>query len=240
MLYNLFNIFLYKPLFNFLVLLYQYIPGHDFGIAIIALTVLIKVVLYPLGTWGIKSQKAVSEIQPQIKEIQEKYKDDKEKQTKEIMALYQKAKVNPFSGCLPLLIQLPILIALYRVFWQGLNPDQANLLYGFVHISGPINPLFLGLVNLSSPNLVLAVLSGILQFIQTKMVIPKTVVSKTQKNKGSDFSNIIQKEMQYLFPVFTIIILIKLPSALGLYIVTTSLFSIIQQYFVMRPQGKKL
>jgi len=98
---GLFNTILYRPLLNFLVLLYKYVPGHDFGIAIILLTVIVKLLLYPLGSKAIKSQKNLAEIQPKIKEIQEKYKDDKEKQTRALMEFYKEAKVNPFSGCLP-------------------------------------------------------------------------------------------------------------------------------------------
>ena len=119
---------LYQPLLNALVFLYTYLPGHDFGIAIIILTSLIKLLLYPLGTKAVRAQRALAELQPKIKEIQEKYKKDKATQTKEIMDLYKKEKVNPFAGMLPLIIQLPILIALYRVFWKGLQPEQAGYL----------------------------------------------------------------------------------------------------------------
>ncbi len=226
-----FTTFLYQPLFNFLVFLYKYTPGHDFGVAVIALTVIIKLILYPLGNWAIKSQKSIAEIQPKVKEIQEKYKNDKERQTKEMLEIYKKYKVNPFSGLLPILIQLPILIALYQVFWQGLNPSQSNLLYTFNDIQEPIRPFFIGLIDLSKPNLMLAVLAGILQFFQTKMVAPKL---KAAKSGNKDVSNIVQKEMQYLLPVFTVLILARIPSALGLYLAVTGLFSIIQQYFVMK------
>jgi YidC/Oxa1 family membrane protein insertase len=240
---HLFNIILYQPLLNLLVILYQYLPGHDFGVAVIILTIIIKILLYPLGTWGIKSQKALSELQPKIKEVQERYKNNKEKQAKEMLEIYKKAKINPFSGILPLLIQLPILIALYRVFWQGLKTGQEDLLYSFVSISEPIKPLFFGIINLSQPSLILAVLSGVFQFWQTKMVSPKIKQAKNlarKQDKGSDFASIIQKEMQYFFPVFTVLILAKLPSALGLYIVTTSIFSIIQQYFTLKNQNSKI
>ncbi len=236
MLGSLFNLILYQPLFNALILLYQYLPGHDFGLAVILLPVLIKILLYPLGTQTIKSQKILAEIQPKIKEVQEKYKNDKEKQTKAVMEIYQKAKINPLSGCLPVLIQIPILIALYQVFWQGLKPEQMALLYGFVSFPGQINPGFLGIINLSEPNLFLAVLAGILQFFQTKMTTPKI---KT-KNKNSDFSGILQKQMLYFLPIFTIIILVKLPSAIGLYWITTTLFSIIQQYFILNKNPKQV
>ncbi len=233
---NIFNAALYQPLLNILVLIYKYIPGHDFGIAIIILTVVIKFLLYPLGSWAIKSQKSLSEIQPKIKEIQEKYKDDKERQTKETLELYKREKINPFSGCLPSLVQLPILLALYRVFWQGLASNQTLLLYSFVAIQGPINPLFLGLIDLGKSNIAIAVIAGVLQFVQAKMTFPKTKQSKT---KGNDFSGMLQKQSLYFFPVFTTIILLKFPAAIGLYWVTTNVFAIVQQHFVFKKLKAK-
>jgi len=224
-----FNLLLYQPLFNALVLLYLYFPGHDFGIAIIVLTILIKFLFYPLGKQSIKSQKALSGLQPKIKEIQEKYKQDKEKQTKEIMALYKKEKINPFSGCLPLLIQLPVLLALYRVFWNGFQPGQINLLYSFISFSGSINPTLFGVINLSQPNLIMAFLNGALQFVQIKMVSPK----KTKK-QSANFSDEMQKQMQYFMPIFIVLILFRLPSALALYFLTSTLFTIIQQYVILK------
>lgn len=233
MIVNIFNIFLYQPLFNFLIVLYKYVPGSDFGIAIIILTVLIRFLFYPLTVKSIRSQKAISEIQPKIKEVQEKHKNDKEKQVKEIMELYKKEKINPFSGFLPILIQLPVLIALYRVFWQGLNPEEMSLLYSFIASPGEINHFFLGIVNLAQPNIILALLVGLSQFIQTKMTFSKNK-NKAQKGDKSDFSRIMQSQMQYFFPVFIVLILLKLPAALGLYIFTSNIFTIIQQYFVLR------
>ena len=242
-----FNTVLYQPLLNALVLLYLYFPGHDFGIAVIILTVSIKFLFYPLGVKSIKSQKALSTIQPKIKEIQEKYKDDKEKQTKEMMALYKEEKINPFSGCLPILIQLPVLIALYRVFWKGLQIDQVSpLLYNFVPSIGPINTSFLGIIDLSQsatiiienvrhylwPNIILIALVGIAQFVQIKMTAPKT-----KQGKDNSFSSQMQKQMQYFMPAFIVLILFNLPSALALYFLVTSLFTIIQQYVIFRNKN---
>ena len=145
---NIFNQALYLPLFNALVWLYNVIPGNDLGIAIIALTILIRFILYPLSKKAIQSQKAISQLQPKIKEIQKKYKN-KEEQAKAMMELYKKHKVNPMSGCLPILVQLPLLIALYRVFFNGLNPESLNLLYDFVSRPDSLNVVFLGLIDLS-------------------------------------------------------------------------------------------
>lgn len=229
-----FNAILHQPLFNALVLLYEYLPGHDFGIAIIILTILIKFLLYPLGTLGIKSQRAISTLQPKIKEIQERYKGDRQKQTQATLELYRKEKINPFSGCLPLLIQLPILIALYQVFWRGFQPEQMSYLYSFVLNPGQINPYFLGVINLSQPHVALAVLTGIFQFIQSKMMLPKGSKPKTNKGAFSLTGDVLQKQMLYFFPAFTVLILWRLPSALGLYWMTTLIFSIIQQYLVSK------
>ncbi len=229
---NLFRVALYQPLLNIVVLLYLYLPGHDFGIAVIVLTLAIRFLFYPLSKKAIESQKALSSIQPKMKEIQEKYKDNKEEQSKKLMELYKKEKINPFSGCLPILAQLPILIALYRVFWTGLEEGQTDLLYGFVNFTGTIDPSFLGLIDLSEPKVVIAVLAGIFQFFQTRMM--KTKMPQQSSKKESGFGEIFQKQAQFIFPIFAFIILLRLPSAIGLYWITTSLFTIGQQYFVFK------
>ena len=231
-----FNTILYQPLFNALVWLYQYLPGHDFGIAVIALTILIRVAFYPLMVKSIRSQKVLSELQPKIQEIQNQYKGDKERQAKETMALYKKEKINPFGGCFPLLIQLPILIALYRVFWKGLQPGATSALYSFVSDPGIINSFFLGLIDLSKASAPLAVIAGITQFFQTKMMMPKTKKIQKKEGQGPQFSDMMQKQMLYFFPIFTVFILWTLPSAIGLYWIITALFSIGQQYLVFRKK----
>jgi len=227
---DFFKTIFYQPLFNALILFYKYLPGHDFGIAVIALTFLIRLILWPLTIQSIKSQKALSGFQSKVQEIQKKFKDDKDRQTKEMIELYQKEKINPFGGFFLILIQLPILFALYQVFWKGLQKEEIVYLYSFLRPIGEINPFFLGLINLSQANIVLAVLAGITQFFQSKMTIP----SLKPQDKTSQFSDIFQKQMLYFFPIFTFLILWKLPSAIALYWIVTSLFSIFQQKFVLR------
>lgn len=232
-----FNIILYQPLFNVLILLYEYLSFRDLGLAVILLTVLIRVILYPLGVKAIKSQKAMAVLQPKLKEIQEKHKNNKEEKAKATMELYQKEGVNLFSGCLPLLIQFPILIALYWVFLtfqDGLSPDELKFLYSFVP-SPQIDTDFLGIINLISPSIPIAVLAGIAQFVQTK-TLPLPAFSKNK----ADISQMMQKQMLYFFPFFTVFILWNFPSVIGLYWLTTTLFSIAQQYLILRafPQPK--
>jgi YidC/Oxa1 family membrane protein insertase len=235
---NFFYIILYQPLFNALVLLYDYVPGHDFGIAIIVLTLIIRFILFPVSIKAVRSQRGLQKLQPKMQELQKKYKDDKEKQAKEILELYKTEKINPFSGLLLAIIQLPILIALYRVFWSGLNPKELLGLYGFVVNPGHINALFLHIIDLSKPNFIFAVLAGLVQYFQTKMLLPKSGPKINNQDKTADFSQAMQKQMVYFFPVFTVIILINLPSALGLYWVVSGLFSIVQQYFLLKENKK--
>lgn len=230
-----FNTILYRPLFNALLLLYEYLPGQDFGVAIIVLTCIIRLLLYPSTLKSIKSQKVLQEIQPKIKEIQTKFKHSKEEQAKAMMELYKKEKINPLSGCLPLLIQLPILIALFIVLRNlAAGNIDGNNLYSFVSGPGEINPLFLGIMNLTIPSSILAVLAGIFQFIQTKMITPK---AKTSSDKSAGFSQMMQKQMLYFFPIMTVLILWRLPSAIGLYWLTTTLFAIGQQYLTFKPEN---
>ncbi len=230
---TLFDLFLYFPLFNALVLIYNYLPGHDFGLAIIILTIIIRFVLYPISVKAFQSQKAIQSLQPKLQELQVKHKQDKEKLAKETFELYKTEKINPFSGLLLALIQLPILIALYNVFWNGLKPEALTHLYNFVVIPNQINPMFLSLVDLSKPNILFAVLAGIAQFLQTKMLMPKP----NKDDKGS-MASMMQKQMLYFFPIITVIILFNLPSALGLYLIISGVFSIVQQYFIVKKSPK--
>jgi len=237
---NVFNLILYQPLFNALVLLYQYLPGQDFGVAVIVLTLLIRLLLSPLMAQAIRSQKALSVLQPKIQEVQEKFKNDKEKQAREMMELYRREKINPLGGCLPILLQMPILLALFRVFLafrDGLGATQSAILYSFVPLSDiPAEPVFLGLVNLAQPSWALAGLAGVCQFFQTKMLSPKIEKAKKSDQMGK-LPGMIQKQMLYFFPVFIFFILLRLPAAIGLYWIVTALFSIVQQYlvFAKRP-----
>ena len=232
LLITIFNQILYQPLFNGLIWLYNVIPGHDLGIAIIALTVLIRLIFYPLSKKAIRSQKAMAKLQPEIKEIRNKYKD-KQEQAKAMMDLYKKYKINPLSGCLPILIQFPILIALYRVFFTGLDPQKLNGLYSFVARPETLNPMFLGVVDLSQRSIVLALLAGLFMFIQAKMLMPQKMMKQGGGLKiGSlDFSSLMGQQMTYFMPLITVFIAWRLPAALPLYWIVITLFGIVQQRF---------
>lgn len=227
-----FHTILYEPVFNGLILIYEYLPVRDFGLAVIISTLLIRLMLHPFVGQSIRSQKILSDLQPKVKEIQEKYKNDREKQLKETMSLYKKERISPFSGILPLLIQFPILVALYKVFWWVFKPGSMADLYAFVPDPGYINPLFLGFVNLAEGSIAVALVAAAAQFWQTKMLLPKS--NKLQKGQADQFASIMQKQMTYFFPVVTFFFLMVLPSAVGLYWAVTSILTIFQQAMIFR------
>lgn len=230
----IYQTFVYQPLFNLLIFLYNIIPGNDVGIAIIIVTIIIRLILAPLAFKSIHSQKAIQELQPKINEIKNKYKNDKEKLNKELLKFYQENKINPFSSCLPMLIQLPILFALYRVFIKGLNVDgMEEILYPFILKPDRLNLVFLGLVDLTQKSLILAVLAGVFQFIQSKLTLDK---KKSKKMNVKDFSSIMSTQMVYFMPLITVFIAMTLPSALALYWIVTTLFAIGQQYIIMKKK----
>jgi len=228
----IFNELLYRPLFNLLIGIYNLIPGHDFGVAVIILTVLIRVILMPLSIKALVSQKNIAKIQPQLKELQKKFKDNKEALTRETMALYKTYGVNPLSGCLPLLIQIPILFALYSTFINGFKPETLNLLYGFVQNPGSIKLVAFGFLNISSKNYILALLAGVFQFIQSKKSIATT--SAVPSGDKKDFTQAMNKQMLYFLPIFITIIAWNLPAGLTLYWVATTLFSIFEQFYIAK------
>lgn len=243
---NIFYTFLIQPIFNLLVFLYNLIPGGDMGVAIILLTIIIKIVLWPLMSSSLKSQKAMQQLQPKLDALKAEHKDDKEALSKAMMKLYQDEKVNPLASCLPILIQLPVLIALYQVLFHGFNDTAMNQLYPFIHRPENIHTLFFGFLDLSKVNIVLAVLAGVLQFFQTRMMMQQQPPRQVVKSEGAQDESMLasmNKSMMYMMPIMTIVIGVKLPGGLTLYWVVVTIVSILQQWLVFRGnknvEGKK-
>lgn len=248
---NIFHVLIYQPLYNVLIFLYNVIPGGDFGVAIIAVTILLKAVLIPLSKKQIQSQKKMQDVQPELKRIQKKYKDDKEKQTKAVMTFYKENKVNPFSGCLPMIVQIIFLIAIYRVIINissvGLVIDGKDL-YSFVKNPGEINHIFLGIVDLLKPSIPIAILAAGAQFWQTKIMLAKSKKikdlkeAKDDKNEKTepDFSEIMNKQMMILGPILTLFIGIKFAAGLAIYWLVSTLFSVFQQLYIFKKADEKI
>jgi YidC/Oxa1 family membrane protein insertase len=228
---TLYNDIIYRPLLNILVFFYNIIPGHDIGVVIIVVTLLIRLILAPSFHKSLKSQKAMNDLQPKLNELREKYKDDKEGQAKAMMQLYKDHKINPLASCLPLLIQLPILIGLYQVFRIALGGQHIVGLYHFIKYPGVISPKFLKIVDLSKPNILFGVIAGLAQFWQSKLMMPK-VAGQDATTKA------MAMQTTYVLPVVSMIIALRLPAGLPLYWIVTTLFAVGQQYYIKRQPPK--
>ena len=226
---------LYRPILNLTIGLYDLL-WNDFGLAILALTVIVRGAIWPLTHRALANQKAMIDLQPRLKAVQDKHKDNKEEQAKAMMALYAEHKVSPFSSCLPLLIQLPLFIALYRVLSAGLKSEHLNELYGFISNPGTISTLSLGFLDLSKPSAVLAVLAALAQFFQAKMMQKKDVKVHTEGSKDEDTMAIMNKQMLYMMPAMTLFIGWKLPAGLTLYWLLTNLAMIAQQKLAFKKK----
>lgn len=234
-----FHTVFYQPIFNLLIFLYNTIPGQDIGLAIIAITILLKVILYPFSLQALKSQRALSMLQPKIKEMQDKHKDNKETQAKAMMELYAAEKVSPFSSCLPLLIQLPFLIGLYRALEIGLKSSGFEALYPFVQNPGMVDPMFFGILNLSARSIPLAILAGAAQLWQTLMLSPKpNPPVKTDGSKDEDTMAAVNRQMTYLMPIMTVIIGLQFPGGLALYWLVMNLLTVAQQWWFFQRVPK--
>jgi len=239
----MFNTILYEPLFNALIFLHKIIPGHDIGIAIIVLTIIIRFILYFPSLSSIKSQRSLQELQPKVDEIKKKYKDNREEQGRQLMKIYKEHKVNPLYSCLPMLIQLPILYALFRVLINGLHTDpttgilvdaQLQHLYGplrEIYTTTPLSSMFLGFVDLAKKNnYILAILAGAFQYWQSKMMMAKAPPKNIPGAKDENMAAIFSKQTTYIMPIVTVFFGISFPAGLTLYWLVTTIFSVVQQY----------
>lgn len=249
---HLWTTFFYQPIFNSLIYLISVMPGNNLGLAIIFLTILIRLILFFPAQRGLESQRKLQEIQPRIKKLQEKYKNDQQKLAQETFALYKEHKVNPFGSCLPLIIQLPILIALFYAIRSGLNPDNLYLLYEPLKNFdfSTINANFYGLLNLTQRNIyVLPLIVAGLQFIQMKLATAKAKSQQPEKKKlEKKGANTKEKgqEMQmatemmtYIMPAMIALFTASVPSGVGIYWGTSTLFGIAQQFYVNNKVKKK-
>ncbi len=219
---SLYHTFLYQPILSTLIFIYNSLAFGDLGLAIIILTIVIRIILFPLLYKGAKQQVLMQKIQPKLKEIQEKHKDNKERQAIELMALYKKHKINPFSSILSLFIQIPILIAIYQVLLK----EAGGAIFD--------NFLFLGFINLREINLVIAVIAAVFQYIQIKMSMPKSTGGKNENPMAG-----MSKAMLYIGPGLTLLFLSRFPAALGVYWLTSTVFGIGQQVLINKSIRKE-
>lgn len=224
----------YNIILQALLFLYG-ILFQNMGLAIIALTVLIRALMVPLTLPASKAQKKMAELKPHLDELKEKHKDNKQKLQEEQLKLYQEHGVNPVAGCLPYIIQIVVLIALYQVLVKYLGPNakinDQSVNTGF---------LWLDLAK-HDPTYVLPVLAGVTQFVLSKMMTPTKALdvkkndTKEEKKDKQDFAEAMQEvqgQMVYMMPIMTTIVSLNFPSGLALYWVIGNIFSVVQQYFI--------
>lgn len=255
---NIFDIYLVNPLINILVAIYQVLfflgVPHALGFSIIILTVLIRFLLYPLTTSQLKASKKMQDIAPHIKNIKEKHKGDTQRIHKETMALYKEHGVNPAAGCLPILIQLPLFWALYSVLQKIVLVGKDSIVLEINKIIYPLDFLklsqswdqsFFGVPLGQNPSQLISVmpliilvpfLTGVFQFIQSKMMFSSAVSTPKKeengKKKEDDFAKAFQTQSLYLFPVMIGFFSYTFPIGLSLYWNTFTIFGILQQYRV--------
>lgn len=235
---DLFHSFIYVPIYNLLVLLLDILPGADLGLAVIVATLAVKLILVPLSLSAVKTQRAMRVLEPELKELREKYKDDKEAQAKEMFALYKKHDVKPFASILMLLIQIPVVLGLYFVCMAvANNAIDPALLYSFIAHPGDVMVLFLGLFTVTSSSIALALFSGVTQFAYAWYAVPVPPKS-TAPNPGmrEEFARTMALQARYMFPIL-IAAFSYTSGVIALYLAASNLFMLGQE-FVSRQLHK--
>ena len=242
---SIWHTFFFDPVYNGLVFFIDVVPGGDVGVAIILTTIVVKTLLLPFSLKAAYTQMMMKKIEPEMKEIKEKFKDKREKQAEAMMKLYKTAGVNPFSSILLLFIQIPIIIALYFSVARGGGvplPDiNVDLLYSFVPVPDIVSMLFLGLVDIAEKSWFLAFLAGATQFVHTRLSMPAPAPkdpNKTEPDFKGDFARSMNMQMRYVMPVVIFFVAYSISAAIALYFFVSNLTAIAQEY-VVRSKGYK-
>jgi len=241
----LWNTILYQPIYNILIFIIDHITFGDVGFAIILVTIIVKLALSPLTRKSIRSQVLMKKMEPELKQIKKDF-PNKEEQAKKTFELYKKYQTNPFSGCLVVLLQMPVIFALYYVFYKGLAIDE-SLIYSFVQIPTILHTNFLGLVEMGDKSIVLALMTGITQFIQGYLstpVKPKVEIVKEVDTEPQTFqdqlSGSMQMNVRYILPIFIAFIAWKISAAVALYWIVSNIFTIAQEWYIRRQLARSL
>jgi YidC/Oxa1 family membrane protein insertase len=237
----LFHAVFYNPIYNALVALVAIIPGNDVGIAVILVTIAIRLILLPFSLSAARTQRAMKTLEPKIKELKESYKGNKEKEATETLALYKEAKVNPFASILTVFIQLPVLLALYWVFrFEPFSHIDTALLYSFTPVPHTVSLLFLGIISVFGKSLTLAVLAGLSQFLQAHFALSGTMKPGEGKGMQNDFQRVMGMQLKYVFPFIIGTISYTTSGAVALYFITTNLAGTAQELHVRRTLAREL
>ncbi len=233
------NVF-FDPIYNGLVFFIDTIPGGDVGVAIICIVVVVKTLLLPLSVKAAKTQKIMREIEPKLKEIKEQHKENREAQALAMMAVYKEAGLNPFASIFLMLLQIPILFALYYSVYNGggiaLPEINTGLLYSFIANPAVVTMNFLGVIDITGKSFLLAVIAGVTQYIQFSLALPALPPKKEgeEPNFKDDFMRTMQLQMRYVMPVIIGVVGYVISAAIALYFVVSNLMAILQELYVRR------
>ena len=235
MISSFFHAVFYNPIYNALVALVALVPGGDVGIAVILLTICIRLILLPFSLAAARTQRAMKILEPKIKELKEKHKGDKEKEAIETLALYREAEVNPFASILTVFIQIPVLLALYWVFrYEPFTIVDTARLYAFTPIPHIVSLKLLGGISVVGKSIVLAVLAGLTQFLQAHLALSGTMKPSGTPGMQGDFQKVVGMQLKYVFPFLIATISYTTSGAVALYFITTNLAGSLQEWHVRR------
>lgn len=224
----------YQPLYNGLIFLIGVLPWVDAGVAVIIFTIIIKLILFPLSIRAVKTQLKMKQVEPELALIREKYKNNREEQTRKTLEMYKTNDIHPFSGIFLLLLQLPVIFALYAVFQHGISVTDTSQLYSFVRVPAHVNSLFLGLIDISQKSLILAFLTGLSQFFQARFAVPPPKPRGEKPSFQEDLARSMSLQVRFVLPVFIFFIAWGLPAVVSLYWITSNLFMIAQELYIRR------
>ncbi len=224
MISSLFHSALVTPLYNVLIIITSVVPGADIGVAIIILTILVKILLLPLYQQSIKTQKALKLIEPELTKIKEKYKDNKVEQTKLTLELYKQYHIHPLSSVLVVFIQVPIILALFFVFRDSLA-TTGHTLYSFVTKPEVISTHFLGLIDITAKSIWFAGLTALTQGIYLWQTVPAPNKKELGQSWQKDFQHGMSLQMRYGAPVLIFFVSWGFPIAISLYWITSNVFA---------------
>jgi len=233
--------YIYLPIYNLLAFFVDIIPGGDLGIAVIAVTLAVRIIFLPISLSAARTQEAMKEIQPQLKEIKEKYKKEPQEQAKAMMALYKENNVKPFSSMLLMFIQIPILFGLFFVTKDAaLYSIDPALLFSFIPAPEVLSAFFLGTFPVATSSLVLAIFAGITQYAYAHYAIPMPPKKPSSESSVQDeFGRAMALQMRYVFP-FMMMFIGYASGAIALYLAAGNIFMFAQTLFIQRRYPKKV
>ncbi|MBP6879843.1 MAG: membrane protein insertase YidC [Candidatus Pacebacteria bacterium] len=224
----------YQPIYNLLIFFAGVFPRPDIGVAVVIVTVIVRLVIYPLSKKAIYTQIAIKKIQPELNKIKETIKDRTE-QSRKTLEVYKQNKVNPFSSFAVILVQLPIILALFKVFSHDLTVSS-EILYGFISPIESLDPLFLGFFDLTQKSMVLALLAAASQAVHFFVMKIGQKEEKTNKEPSKEefFRKTMERQMKFLAPIMIGFVSYAAGGVVALYFTVSSVFSALQEWYIRK------